>query len=143
MPAKQQKKLSNSVKVRYLNGQEIINGLRSIAKEIFRKNSNILGIYLFGSLAKGLYAPGSDADRLIILMKDNRRMIDRISGFLKYFLDSPVGVDIFPYTKEELHRMMLCKNSFLMQVCKEKIKLAGNNYDHLLSESEPLKKAPK
>jgi predicted nucleotidyltransferase len=133
MPAKQQKKLSSSVKVRYLNGPETIKKLRSIAKEICRKNDNISGIYLFGSLAKGIYSPGSDADILIILKQDNRRMIDRISGFLKFFLNSPVAVDIFPYTKDELQRMMSYKNSFLMQVWKEKIKLVEKNYDHLSS----------
>lgn len=134
MPAKQQKKLSNFVKVRYLNGPEVVKKLKSLAKELCRKNDNILGIYLFGSLAKGIYAPGSDADILIILKQDNRRMIDRITVFLKFFLDSPVDVDIFPYTKEELQRMMSYKNSFLMQAWKEKVKLVEKNYDYLLSE---------
>lgn len=57
MPAKQQKKLSSSVKVRYLNGQEIIKKLRALANEICRENDNITGIYLFGSLSKEIYVP--------------------------------------------------------------------------------------
>ncbi|MGA1842922.1 MAG: nucleotidyltransferase domain-containing protein [bacterium] len=134
MPAKQQKRSSNSVKVRYLDGPEVIRRLKSIAKELYRKNDNILGIYLFGSLAKGIYAPGSDADILIILKQDNRRIIDRITGFLKFFLDSPIDIDIFPYTKEELQRMMSDKNSFLMRAWKEKVKLVEKNYDYLSSE---------
>lgn len=129
MPAKQQKKLSSSVKVRYLNAPEIIKELRSIAEEICKKNDNILGIYLFGSLSKQIYAPGSDADILIILKQDNRRIIDRISEFLKFFLNSHVAVDIFPYTREELQKMISYKNSFVLQVWKEKIKLVEKDYE--------------
>ena len=128
MPAMQQKKLSSSVKVRYLNGPEIIKKLRSVAKDICRKNDNISGIYLFGSLSKNIYAPGSDADILIILNQDNRRIIDRISEFLKFFLNSNIAVDIFPYTRDELQGMLSCKNSFVMQAWKEKIKPAEKDY---------------
>ena len=126
MPVKQQKELSSSVKVKYLNGPQIIKELKSISKDIAKRNNNILGIYLFGSLSKKRYAPGSDADILIILKEDTRRIIDRTSEYIKYFSDISIAVDIFPYTKTEFNRMMLNGNSFIKHIWKQKINLLEN-----------------
>ena len=61
----QPKRLSSSVRVRFLDAPAILEKLRLISKDILENNYNVLGIYIFGSLATGNYAPGSDADILI------------------------------------------------------------------------------
>lgn len=62
-------------------------------------------VALFGSLVKGDYGPGSDADVLVILRRDERRFIDRQDEFLIHFSGVGVPVDVFPYTLEEIERL--------------------------------------
>mgnify|MGYP003860550799 CR=1 FL=1 len=51
----------------------------------------------------------SDADLLIVLKDSKVRFIDRTPHFL--FLDAPIPVDVFPYTKEEIKRVPLAKKA--------------------------------
>lgn len=124
MHVKQQNKLSSSVKVRFINVNEVIEELRSIARKILKKDPNVIGIYLFGSLAKGNCIPASDADILIMLNRGEKRFIDRIPRFLRHFLNAPIAVDVFPYTKKELDEMINCGHLFITKIWKEKIVLA-------------------
>ncbi len=57
-------------------------------------------IIVFGSFAKGNYAPGSDVDILIVLSHSSRPFRDRIPELLPGAF--PVGLDLFPYTREEI-----------------------------------------
>lgn len=120
----QPERLLSSVKVRFLDGNKIIDELKSIAEDILKKNNNVLSIYLFGSISKGNYMTGSDADILVVLRDDNRRFIDRIPEFLRYFLNTSVATDVFPYTQKELERMILTENNFITKIWKEKKLLA-------------------
>lgn len=59
-------------------------------------------IVLFGSRAEKKGVPGSDADILVILPKDERPFIDRTGEWVERFsLDFPL--EVFPYTENELH----------------------------------------
>ncbi|MBW1848207.1 MAG: nucleotidyltransferase domain-containing protein, partial [Deltaproteobacteria bacterium] len=127
MQLNQQEKSSSSVKVRYLNASEIIVSLKSIAVHILDMNKNVSGVYLFGSLSKNNYSAGSDADILIVLKKDKRRVIDRIPEFLRCFLDVPISIDIFPYTEDEIQEMIVNDNRFASQLWNEKKILAVRN----------------
>lgn len=113
MPVKQPTRSLSSVKVRFLDASKIIKELEKVSKEIHKQNSNISGIYLFGSLAMGTYVPGSDADILIILKDDKRRFIDRMPEFLRYFLYAPIATDIFPYTEKEIKERFSAKDFFI------------------------------
>ncbi|MHA1222366.1 MAG: nucleotidyltransferase domain-containing protein [Candidatus Heimdallarchaeaceae archaeon] len=78
---------------------------------------------LFGSIARGDYGLYSDADILIILEENvKKRFFDRILEFIDFFLDSPVPVDIFPYTTREIERMKK-DNFFIQRVLNKGIKL--------------------
>jgi len=57
-------------------------------------------IVIFGSFEKGNYAPGSDVDIFILLSSSDRSIRDRIPQLLPHVF--PVGVDLFPYTREEV-----------------------------------------
>lgn len=93
------------VKVTFLQADLILAQLRERASELLKCDSRVLEISLFGSLVSGRYAPGSDADVLVILEHDPRRFIDRIPEFLERFSGLGIPVDVFPYTREEIEAM--------------------------------------
>lgn len=115
---------SNSVTIVYLDGPETIRALREIATGIKRTNPDVLEISLFGSLARGDYAPGSDADLFILVQEDGQKPFDRIPRFLRLFLDSPIDTDVLVYTPDEIEKMRLAGNLLLAQIEREKIRLA-------------------
>lgn len=124
MPAMPPQPSLTFVKVKFLDPERILAGLTEIAGSLILNNQNIKGIYLFGSLTRRKVVPGSDADILILLKKDARRMIDRIPEFHKHFLTSSVPTDIFPYTEAEIRNLLNENNSFIRSIWKEKIVLA-------------------
>ncbi len=70
------------------------------AARLLGSHPEIEEIVVFGSFADGTYAPGSDLNIFILLSGSDRAVRDRISEYLP---DSfPVGVDLFPYTRQEL-----------------------------------------
>ncbi len=114
-----QKKLSNSVKIKYLNGEAVIEQLKRCAVNLKRSNPNVLGVILFGSLVHGDYGPRSDADLLIILASDERRRIDRIPEFLHSFSEVIIPVDVFPLTTHELQQEVVSDNLHIKRILKE------------------------
>jgi predicted nucleotidyltransferase len=112
------------VTIIYLNGPETIRALQEIATQIKQANPDVLEISLFGSLARGDYAPGSDADLFIHVQEDGQKPFDRIPRFLRLFLDSPIGTDVLVYTLDEVERMRRQGNLLLAQIEREKIRLA-------------------
>jgi predicted nucleotidyltransferase len=92
----------HSVKVFWLEQEKVIEELYKVASRIGEEDVNILRIILFGSLAEKRGIPGSDADILIILKREDKPFIDRITKWSEKFpLNFPV--EIFPYTKKELN----------------------------------------
>lgn len=57
-------------------------------------------IVVFGSFANGNYSPGSDLDIFLLLNRSAKAVRDRIPDYLPG--PFPVGVDLFPYTREEV-----------------------------------------
>ena len=113
----------NGVKVKFLDRDEILQGLKSRARQLLTSNSEVLEVSLFGSLARGNYAPGSDADLYILLKHHPGNWIDRIPEFLLHFSGIGVPVEVFPYTVEELVNMG--DTGFIQSIQKEKIVLAS------------------
>lgn len=79
-------------------------------------------VILFGSLARGEAVPGSDADLLVILSSSEQPFLERIPRYLPDGL--PVGVDVFPYTRQELTHMLADGNHLITQAVEEGILLA-------------------
>jgi predicted nucleotidyltransferase len=90
------------VKVFWLDQDALIQEISHIASKLGEADENISKIILFGSLADRKAVPGSDADILVMLKKDERNFMDRLSEWQgKFPIDFPT--DVFPYTKEELN----------------------------------------
>jgi len=90
-----------SVRVWKIDGKAILNRLRRWAQELGR-DENVLAVVLFGSLARGDHTPASDADLLIILRDSPLRFDERIPAFMPSGIG--IGVDVFPYTLDEVRR---------------------------------------
>lgn len=97
----------------FLDSNEVIAGLSRIASKLSQKNKNVSAVYLFGSYARGDAGLRSDADILVVLRHDARKMRDRLEEFILEFADAPVAVDVLVYTVEELEKALREKNPFL------------------------------
>lgn len=106
------------VKVRFLNRDEILGRLVALARQLLTSRNDVLEVSLFGSLVRGNYAPGSDADIYILLEDDPRRFTDRIPEFLDHFSGVGVPVEVFPYTVKEISEME--DIGFIRSLLKEK-----------------------
>jgi predicted nucleotidyltransferase len=90
------------VKVTFLEREPLLARLTKRAQQLLASEPRVLEVGLFGSLVRGDYGPGSDADLLIILAADVRRFVDRMPEFLRHFSGLGIAVDVFPYTLEEI-----------------------------------------
>ena len=115
---------SGSVKIISLDTNDIMRRLKESAHLLKLGNHQVTDIYLFGSLAKGKAVPGSDADVMIVLRKSDKMIIDRVTDFMDSFCDVGIGVDIFPYTEEEVDEFVKNKKLFFREVLAHRIKLA-------------------
>jgi uncharacterized protein len=75
---------------------EYVARLRTLHPEIQR-------IIWFGSWVTGRPTPGSDVDLCLILASSDKSPRERVADFLP--VGFPVGIDLFPYTREEFDRM--------------------------------------
>ncbi len=118
-----QTRSSDSVKIISLDVGGIIGKLKRSADRAMKMNDNISEIFLFGSLATAEAVPGSDADIMIILKKSDKKILDRVVDFMDFFKNTGVGVDIFPYTIEELNEFKEGWNPFIEEMFAHRIKL--------------------
>lgn len=93
------------VSVTFLELEPILVHLKQRAQKLLVTHPNVREVGLFGSLVRGNYGPGSDADLLVILESDSRRFVDRIPEFLEPFGGLGIPVDVFPYTVAEITSM--------------------------------------
>jgi len=114
-----QERWSGSVKVIYLDRSAVKEAVRRAVRRLARARPEITKVMLFGSLARGDAVPGSDADLLVLLSKSDRQFLDRMSSYVLSAM--PVGVDIFPYTEDELTRMTQDGNPFIRHALSEGI----------------------
>lgn len=97
-----QKKSFGSVKLFWLNKENLDNALKEIAGKIGEENKNVNKIILFGSHAENRATAFSDVDILIVAGKENRKFFERGKDYFEYFSELGLSTDIFVYTEEEL-----------------------------------------
>jgi uncharacterized protein len=71
--------------------------------ELAKARPEIVGVLLFGSVARGDAVPSSDVDLLIVLRDSLLPFLDRIPLYTPTV--PPLAVDALPYTEAELLRM--------------------------------------
>ena len=105
------KKSSGSVTVFWFDREKALELLAKNAQILGRQRAEVLRVGVFGSLANGRAVPGSDADLIIIVSKNTKRMIDRCDDYIGYFGGLGLGVDLFCYTEEEAWTIPLAKRA--------------------------------
>jgi uncharacterized protein len=116
---------SPSVKVIYLDTEEIRKNLKQAVAALVHRRPEIERVLLFGSLATGGAVPGSDADLLMILTDADLPFLSRIPRYIPK--GSGIAVDVFPYIYAEIEAMLAASNPFLKRALAEGIELFSSS----------------
>jgi len=126
---------SSSASSIYREPGAILQALRELAQAAVRRHRQLERVTLFGSLMRGDYGLYSDADLLLVLKEsEHARYFDRIPEFIDDFLQAPVPVDLFPYTRAELERMTSDGNPLITRMLSEGVVVAD---EEAAEESTP------
>lgn len=90
----------SSVVIKSVDERLIRRSMDEYAARLLSAHPEIAEVIVFGSFMEGTYAPGSDLDVLLVLDRADRPVRDRIPLYLPGSF--PVGVDLFPYTRDEI-----------------------------------------
>jgi predicted nucleotidyltransferase len=86
-----------------INKEEIVRAVQSYVSRLRASHPEVEKVIWFGSWINGLPTPGSDVDLCLILSESNKSLRERIPHYLP--VGFPVGMDLFPYTKEEFQAL--------------------------------------
>ncbi|WP_243678337.1 nucleotidyltransferase domain-containing protein [Vulcanisaeta distributa] len=87
-------------------GEEIISELRRYVKCLINRGFSINSVVLFGSRVRGGdWLVDSDVDLLIIVPNSGKDFLNRIREFTACW-DSRIALEVFPYTLDEVKRLM-------------------------------------
>ncbi|MFZ5919268.1 MAG: nucleotidyltransferase domain-containing protein [Chloroflexota bacterium] len=115
------------MRIAFLDRDQAIVELVECVERLLARDGRVLAVGLFGSLARREALPSSDADLLIVLREHpQRRWFDRIPDYADAFAGVSLPVDVFPYTVDELARMISHRSGFLHTVFRELISLGGD-----------------
>lgn len=119
------KRSLNSPRSGYLHKkEELLAYLREGVSKLLKTFIEVEEVWLFGSFSRQDWGIKSDADILITLSESPwERFFDRIPKYMDIFLKVPLSVDIFPYTRNEIARMIEAGNLFILRILKERIPL--------------------
>lgn len=92
-----------SVRVLSPDWRGIFRALEDWAEALIGSDPAVLGVLLYGSLARGDYAPGSDADLIVVVAESSYPPAER-SGHLPP-LQLPICHEILVYTEAEISRL--------------------------------------
>ena len=95
---------SSSAGAIYLDRDAVVAELRQLAVAAARRDPRIVRVVLIGSLARGTATPASDADLILVLREAEPRRMDRVPRLLELFEESPLPLDLHPYTTAEWER---------------------------------------
>ena len=103
MPSLAPNDSSVSLVVKSNNEAAVEQAVRRWAERIGAQRSEVRRIVWFGSRVNGIPSPGSDVDVCLVLTCSDKPFRDRAADYLP--LGFPVGLDLFPYTMEELDQL--------------------------------------
>ena len=93
----------SSVVVKSVDRAVIESAVAEYAERLRARHPEIERIIWFGSWVTGRPTPGSDVDLCLILRSSDKQRRNRVADFLP--VGFPVGIDLFPYTREEFDRL--------------------------------------
>jgi predicted nucleotidyltransferase len=117
---------SPTAPVTFLDARAVVGRLRAVAQALCARDPNVVAVVLFGSLAHGIPTPASDADLLVVLRSDARRVLDRIPDWTRPFETPGLAIQMLPWTLDELRRRLAAGQRFAREVIETGIVLGGS-----------------
>jgi nucleotidyltransferase-like protein len=114
-----------SVRVLSPDWRQVFRTLENWATALAGADPNVLGVLLYGSLARGDYAPGSDADLIVVVAGSPYPPAERPYHLPPLRL--PICHEILVYTEAELSRLQQEGWPFVRRALAEGRWLAGSN----------------
>jgi len=108
-------KISLSLLRKKLNSSIHFKALEKFLKEL-KKNESVLGVILFGSLAKGEFLPHSDID-ILVIFKNRVSFLENNLELRR--LDNSGLIEPFGYGYEQLKIMLKEINPFIWDIFEE------------------------
>ena len=90
----------SGVVVKSIDEGVVRRAMDAYAVRLLAAHPEVEEIIVFGSFADDTWAPGSDLDVFVVLSRSAKSVRDRIPNLLPGAF--PVGVDLFPFTREEV-----------------------------------------
>lgn len=118
---------SSSARVTFLNVAATVARLRAAAEALRARDGNVAAVVLFGSLAHGTATPASDADLLVLLRRDERRVLDRVPEYSRPFEGLGTSTQVFPWTEAELAQRLADNDPFAREILGTGRTLAGSS----------------
>lgn len=100
--------------------------LTDAAQSVLRDHAEVLGIWLFGSRARGNFGARSDVDLLLLVSSARPRQMDRPLDYRDLLERIPAPVDLLVLTPAELDS--LADQPFYRRVMAEARTLAAREY---------------
>jgi predicted nucleotidyltransferase len=93
----------NSPVLKWPDREEVVRVVRSWASRLAESDQKVRRVGLFGSLAKGTWAVGSDIDIVVVLSESSVPFFKRTSTWPTEAL--PVSADVLAYTESEWEKV--------------------------------------
>ena len=90
----------SGVVVKSIDEGAVRRAMDAYAARLLATHPEVEEVIVFGSFADGSWAPGSDLDVFVVLSGSAKGVRGRIPDLLPGAF--PVGVDLFPFTREEI-----------------------------------------
>ena len=114
-----------SVRIFRLDREGAVAALRERAEALLAARPDVVEIRLFGSLARGGAAPGSDADLFVLIESTDLPFLERIPALLRHFSGLGIGCDIIAYTRAEYTEAKTRGDRLVTTIDEQSVVLAG------------------
>jgi len=114
-----------NVRVFRFDREGTVARLRTRARALLAERADVIEVRLFGSLARGNPAPGSDADLFVVVRDGAPPFLDRLPDLARAFDGVGVGCDVIAYTESERCALAQRGDRFAHTVLDESILLAS------------------
>lgn len=90
-----------NVRVFSLDRVALLDQLRQRAQALVSGDSDVVSIWLIGSLARDEAKPGSDVDLVVFVRQSSKPFVERSASYARAFSGLGIGCEVRAYTLDE------------------------------------------